>query len=89
MQLGSESAVGAESVQSRDFTLPDDDAVACLLQTLPVQALTLPPVEESANARRRLKVKEKKQTSDGGGAPSVASERSVEELMDSAFMGGV
>ena len=54
-----------------------------------MQAVSVPPVDGTAMARRRLKVKGKNQQSEGGGAPSVASERSVEELMDSAFMGGV
>ena len=87
MQLGSESALGAESVQSRE--LPDDESAPRVLQALPVQAVSVPPVDGTAMARRRLKVKGKNQQSEGGGAPSVASERSVEELMDSAFMGGV
>ena len=50
MQLGSESALGAESVQSRD--LADDDAVPRVLQTLPAQALSQQPVEGSVKARR-------------------------------------
>lgn len=87
MQLGSESALGAESVQSRE--LPDDESAPRVLHALPVQAVSVPPVDGTAMARRRLKVKGKNQQSEGGGAPSVASERSVEELMDSAFMGGV
>lgn len=88
MQLGSESALGAESVQSRDAV--EDDKALRALQNLEVQIHTIPPVE--SKAQRRLKLKEKLPQSDGGRAPSVASattERSVEELMDSAFMGGV
>jgi hypothetical protein len=89
MQLGSESPRGAESAQSRD--LPDDDSSHSALQSPTVPALSIPARESSAKLRSRKQGKNKKQRSNAALAPSVASvgtERSVEEIMDSAFMGG-